>query len=219
MVDIKEIFIFSVQNYHNYKNLWYICTIIVKKGMEGVYRYMTSAGIKMLGRTNYYKMLDDVHQGELIRVRRGVYADGDQLSGNMVDVETVIPNGILCLWSAWNIHKLTTSMPQAFHVAIKRDRKVTLPLFPKFEIHHISASIFNIGVTKMKIDGFSVNVYDVERCVCDAVKFRNKIGIDVCSEIISNYLKRSDRDISRLMDYARMLRVGKILELYLQVKL
>lgn len=187
--------------------------------MEGVYRYMTSAGIKMLGRTNYYKMLDDVHQGELIRVRRGVYADGDQLSGNMVDVETVIPNGILCLWSAWNIHKLTTSMPQAFHVAIKRDRKITLPLFPKFEIHHISASIFNIGVTKMKIDGFSVNVYDVERCVCDAVKFRNKIGIDVCSEIISNYLKRSDRDISRLMDYARMLRVGKILELYLQVKL
>lgn len=69
------------------------------------------------------------------------------------------------------------------------------------------------------IDGFKVKVYDVERCVCDAVKFRNKVGIDVCSEIIDNYLSRSGRNISKLMDYARQLRVGNILENYLQVKL
>jgi hypothetical protein len=59
----------------------------------------------------------------------------------------------------------------------------------------------------------------VERCVCDAVKFRNKIGIDVCSEIIGNYLERTNRNLSKLMDYARKLRVGTILEQYLQVKL
>ena len=69
------------------------------------------------------------------------------------------------------------------------------------------------------IDGFKVKVYDVERCVCDAVKFRNKVGIDVCSEIIDNYLSSSERNISKLMDYARQLRVGNILENYLQVKL
>ena len=77
----------------------------------------------------------------------------------------------------------------------------------------------NIGVTEATIDGFNIKLYDVERCVCDAVKFRNKVGIDVCSEIINNYLERSDRNLSRLMDYARQLRVGGILEKYLQVKL
>ena len=69
----------------------------------------------------------------------------------------------------------------------------------------------------MTIDGFSVNVYDVERCVCDAVKFRNKVGMDVCSEIINNYLERPERNISRLMDYARILRVSATLEKYLEV--
>ena len=77
----------------------------------------------------------------------------------------------------------------------------------------------NIGITEATIDGFNIKLYDVERCVCDAVKFRNKVGIDVCSEIINNYLGRSDRNLSRLMDYARQLRVGVILEKYLQVKL
>ena len=71
----------------------------------------------------------------------------------------------------------------------------------------------------MEIDGFDIRIYDIERCVCDAVKFRNKIGIDVCSEIINTYLERPDRNLSKLMDHARKLRVGTILEQYLQVKL
>jgi len=45
------------------------------------------------------------------------------------------------------------------------------------------------------------------------------VGIDVCSEIIDNYLSTPGRNISKLMDYARQLRVGNILENYLQVKL
>ena len=181
--------------------------------------YLSSASVKKQGRTAYYKMLESVRRGELIQVRRGIYANIDQLSGNMIDINAIVPDGILCLWSAWNIHQLTTSMPQAFHVAIKRDRKVTVPSFPKLELHHFTESILEIGVTSMEIDGFRIKLYDVERCVCDAVKFRNKVGIDVCSEVIGNYLERPDRNLSKLMDYARLLRVGAILEQYLQVKL
>ena len=181
--------------------------------------YLSSASVKEQGRTAYYKMLESVRQGELIQVRRGVYANIDQLSGNMIDINAIVPDGILCSWSAWNIHQLTTSMPQAFHVAIRRDRKVTLPSFPNMELHYYTEAVLGIGVMKMKIDGFNIRVYDVERCVCDAVKFRNKIGMDVCSEILDNYLKRPNRNMSKLMTYARKLRVGTILEQYLQVKL
>lgn len=181
--------------------------------------YITSAEIKEQGRTAYYKMLEKVRQGELIQVRRGVYANAEQLSASMIDIDTVVPGGVLCLWSAWNIHHLTTSMPQAFHVAVKRGRRIPVTVFPQVEIHYYSEYLLNIGVTEATVDGFNIRLYDVERCVCDAVKFRNKIGIDVCSEIINNYLERPDRNLSRLMDYARLLRVGVILEKYLQVKL
>lgn len=181
--------------------------------------YLSSASVKKQGRTAYYKMLKSAKQGELIQVRRGVYANIDQLSGNMIDINAVVPEGILCLWSAWSIHQLTTSMPQAFHIAIKRGRKVSIPSFPRMEVHHYMEDLLKIGVISMIIDGFNIRLYDVERCVCDAVKFRNKVGMDVCSEIINNYLERPNRNLSKLMDYARKLRVGKILEQYLQVKL
>ncbi len=181
--------------------------------------YITSAKMKENGRTAYYKMLERVRHGELIQVRRGVYANAEQLSLGMIDIEAIVPHGILCLWSAWSIHHLTTSMPQAYHIAVKRGRKIVVPSFPQVEIHYYSESLLEIGMTETSINGFDIRLYNVERCVCDAVKFRNKIGIDVCSEIINNYLDRPDRNLSRLMDYARLLRVGGILEKYLQVKL
>ncbi len=181
--------------------------------------YISSADIKEKGRTAYYKMLESVRQGELVQVRRGIYASIDQLSASMIDIEAIVPGGILCLWSAWNIHKLTTSMPQAFHIAIKRDRKIITPQFPKIELHHYTNSILEVGVQKMTVEGYDIRIYDIERCVCDAIKFRNKTGMDVCSEIIDNYLARAERNISKLLDYARQLRVGTILENYLQVKL
>ena len=41
------------------------------------------------------------------------------------------------------------------------------------------------------------------------LEYRNKIGLDVSSEILKNYLARKDRDITRLYEYAYQLRVGK----------
>ena len=118
--------------------------------------YLSSASVKKQGRTAYYKMLESAKQGELIQVRRGVYANIDQLSGNMIDINAVVPEGILCLWSTWSIHQLTTSMPQAFHIAIKRGRKVSIPSFPRMEVHHYTENLLKIGVISMIIDGFNI---------------------------------------------------------------
>lgn len=181
--------------------------------------FIKSTDKKTIGRSAYYKMLTDAKNGELIQVRRGVYANIEQLSGTMIDIDAVVPGGILCFWSVWNLYGLTTSMPQAFHIAIKRDRKITLPSYPNIELHYYTEKLLNIGVSQKTVEGFMIKLYDVERSVCDAVKFRNKIGIDVCSEIISNYLKRDNRNLSKLMDYAHELRVSSVLEKYLEVKL
>ena len=62
-------------------------------------------------------------------------------------------------------------------------------------------------------------IYNKERCVCDAVKHRNKVGMDVCAEVVNNYLAQTDRNLSRLFDYADKLRVRRILEQYIALKL
>ena len=169
--------------------------------------FTSSSMVKEEGRTAYYKLLDSVRDGDPVRIKRGVYATAEQLADTMIDVEAIVPGGVLCLFSAWNVHGLTTSLPQAYHVAVKRGRKITLPTFPKIELHHITDTMFDI------------HIYNKERCVCDAVKYRNKIGMDVCSEVVNNYISQPDRNLSLLMDYADKLRVRRILEQYIAIKL
>ena len=64
-----------------------------------------------------------------------------------------------------------------------------------------------------------MRVYNLEKSVCDAIKFRNKIGIDVMSEVLRNYFQRADRNIIRLESYARELRLCSVLEKYMEVEL
>ena len=82
--------------------------------MEGK-RYsnsFTSSGmVKEEGRAAYYKLLDSVRDGDTVRIKRGVYATAEQLADTMIDVEAIVPGGVLCLFSAWNVHGLTTSLP------------------------------------------------------------------------------------------------------------
>lgn len=184
-----------------------------------VSHFTSSSEIKEAGRTAYYKLLDKVREGEAVRIRRGVYASAEQLADTMIDLNLVVPDGVLCMFSAWNIHGLTTSLPQAYHVAVKRGRKIVLPKFPRIELHHVSEEIFDLGVEERTVSGYAIKTYNRERCVCDAVKFRNKVGMEVCSEVVNNYLNLPDRNLSLLMDYANKLRVKRTLEKYLEIRL
>lgn len=93
--------------------------------------FTSSSMVKEEGRTAYYKLLDSVRDGDTVRIKRGVYATAEQLADTMIDVEAIIPGGVLCLFSAWNVHGLTTSLPQAYHVAVKEVAKSRFQHFPR----------------------------------------------------------------------------------------
>lgn len=192
-------------------------TIVFNKGM-----IQNNNGIIRADRENnteYRKILAAVKEGELVRLRNGLYADPDALAGSIVDIDAIIPGGILCLYSAWSYYNLTTQIPDAFYVAVSRNRKIRLPEFPDIKPVFQRNDLLEIGKAEIEENGIKVLITDIERSVCDAVKYRNKIGIDVMTEIIDNYLRRTDRNLSRLTVYAKKLRVYSTLHQILQVKL
>ena len=60
-------------------------------------------------------------------------------------------------------------------------------------------------------------IYDVEKTVCDMIFYRNKLGFESAIEVLKNYVKRPDRNINKLMEYAKKLRCAKLLREYLEV--
>ena len=153
--------------------------------------------------SEYKQVLRAKERGDLIRLRH--------------DVERIIPNGVVCLYNAWTYHQLSTTVPPAFCIAIANKRKVVLPHALPIELYYWKKENLEFGIMDADISGYKVHITDMERSVCDAVKYRNKIGLDVCAEVIRTYLKKPNRNLARLQDYAKRLRVFNTLKNYLEI--
>ena len=177
--------------------------------------YITTS--EMNGSSEYQRILRGVKRGELTKVRHGVYALTDELLDNMIDVEKFIPRGVVCLYNAWSYYNLTTTVPPEFCIAIEAKRKVSLNSPFPIKLYYWKKENLQIGVTQAEISGHTVRITDLERSVCDVVKYRNKVGMELCGEVIRNYLKRTDKNLSLLSDYSKKLRVSKTLITYIQM--
>lgn len=174
---------------------------------------------KDLTRAEYTRVLRAVGRGELIKVRQGVYATPQSLVNTMVDVEKIVPNGVICLYNAWAYHKLSTTIPPSVCIAIETKRKVRLPNDTSVQLYYWKKEYLHFGIEEQEYSGYKVRITDLERSVCDAIKYRNKIGLDLCGEVVRSYLKRTDRSLSKLYVYAKRLRVANVLNNYLEINL
>ena len=52
--------------------------------------------------SEYKRLLRAKERGDLIKLRHGIYAVPDALLNTMIDVERIVPNGIVCLYNAWS---------------------------------------------------------------------------------------------------------------------
>lgn len=179
--------------------------------------FITTREVKSRGK--YEQLRCATENGTLIRIRNGVYVEASALANNMVDVERIVPHGVLCLYSAFAHYGLSTQVPPAICIAIEAKRKLRLPDYPIIDLYYWKKENLAFGIVKKEISGYLVRVTDIERTVCDAVKYRNKIGLDVCGEVIDNYLKKENRNISLLHEYASKLRLKSILTKYLETRL
>ena len=176
--------------------------------------------ISLLGKSHentYRRVVRAEKNGKLVRVRKGVYALPYVFMDAMIDIESVVPGGVVCLYNAWAFYGLTMQNPPTFCIAVEAKRKIVFAQKQMITLYYWNEQSLTLGVEEVEYSSHKVRMTNAERSVCDAVRYRNKIGEDLCLEIIRTYLKRPDRKIGLMMEYAKALRVGKILGNYLNV--
>lgn len=173
----------------------------------------------MVSEAEYKRIHRATQRGELTKLRSGVYASPEALFDTMLDIERIVPGGVVCLYNAWSHYQLTTTVPPYFCVAIESKRKVVIPPTLPITLYYWKEENLSLGVTEDVLSGHTVRITNLERSVCDAVKYRNKIGLDICTEIVRTYLRKEGRNLSLLTEYAKQLRVWSTLKNYLEIAL
>ena len=169
---------------------------------------------EFIKRNQWYQLKKMTEQGLVTKVKRGVYyAGSNTMLDQQVEVSKIIPDGVLCMFSAWFYYNLTTTIPHKINIAITQNKKLRLPSYPPIKLYYLSENYYELGITEIHIENQPVKIYDLEKSVCDAVRFRNKIGMDIAIEVVRNYVKRrKERDFDKLTKYARQLRIESIMQ-------
>lgn len=167
----------------------------------------------------YIRNLESI--GIIERLKQGVYRQISQANeplSELVEVSKLVPKGVICLLSALSYYELTTYNPWEYQIAIHRGgKKPRLPDYPPIKIIYLADTQFKVGVEDVYVDGSIVKIYNREKTICDIVRYREKIGIDLMKEGLRNYLQSPYKNITKLVSYADQLRIRTVLQKYLEV--
>jgi predicted transcriptional regulator of viral defense system len=171
--------------------------------------------------TSYlYQLTDD---NVIRKIKRGLYYWNDykiDVQEELVEVAKIIPKGVICLLSALSYYEMTTYNPWEYYIAIHRDDfKPSIPDYPPIKVFYFAEKQYRTGIKEISIQGNIVKIYDLEKTICDCIRYRNKIGIDIVKEALNEYIKKKEKNINKLIEYAKITGVYSITKKYFEVLL
>lgn len=161
----------------------------------------------------YLKQLVD--DGELIKVSRGLYVTPDKDVNEFYIMGEQFKTGIYSHNTALYFYGLTDRTPfvldMTFPSNIRPNNDMLCP-------HYINKERLDLGLTTMELeDGTSIRIYNMERTICDIIRDRNKIDSQIFNTALKEYMKRSDKNLNLLYEYAKIFKISKLLKMYLEV--
>jgi predicted transcriptional regulator of viral defense system len=172
-------------------------------------------GIKQ---STFYKM---AQTSTTITIGRGLY----QLSGyippdpDLVIVSKAIPKGVICLVSALSFYGITNQIPKKVYVALPKGAEEPRLVFPPVKTFRFSEKTYSPGIQTVRLQKNKIRIYSKEKTIADCFKFRNKIGTDLVVDALKKAIRQKDFDINKLMRFASICRVSKIIHPYLETLL
>lgn len=165
----------------------------------------------------YLRRLCDA--GKLVRTARGIYQLPDAPvteNHSLAEVARAVPDGVICLLSALQLHGLTAALPHEVWVAI--DTRAWKPKleYPKLHIVRANRKALEFGVEIRTIEGLKVRVTNPAKTVADCFRYRSHLGLDVALEALRDYVRQFRGKTEPLMEAAKVMRVANVMRPYLE---
>ncbi len=163
------------------------------------------------------KMLEE---GQLERVARGVYVSLDSIEDEMYSMQMKYPKLIYSHETALYLHGLSDRTPFEYSASVPSGYKVVGTVADRFKIYYVKKELHEQGVETVKSAyGNPIRTYILERTICDLVRSRNRIDVQVLNDALKRFVKIKSADYSILMDHAKKLKVETVLKNYLEALL
>lgn len=161
-----------------------------------------------------------VRTNTLERVKHGVYMLKSEIVDEYALMQISSKKLIYSYHTALYFHGLSDRVPSQIHMTVPQGYNASRlkSRHDNLVIHYVKKEVFDLGKTnKISPMGGEIVLYDVERCLCDLIKDRNKIDSQIFTGAIQSYFKGDNANTRKLIRYAKEMNVEKEVRKYIEV--
>lgn len=149
-------------------------------------------------------------RGDLRRVTQGVYALPDCLADELLVIASRSPNIVFSHETALALHKLHNRIPVKQSVTVPQGCNAPRSIEKTVKVYRVKPECHAIGKSEvLTFMGHKVPCYDPERTVCDIIRSYSRMDIETYTSALRSYAASRNRNLSKLLEYARTLGVEK----------
>lgn len=168
--------------------------------------YITSKQLTDLGIHRMYLNIMK-EKGLIQKVRKGIYIDKNIIEDVFYTFQLKYPKTIFSRFTALYFYGLTQVYPSTFDITADSNYNIGNDNV-EYSMIRCTKNVLNLGLIKIKTSfGNEINVYDRERCICDIIKYKNKLDLGQVKKSVKLYINDKNNDFNKLQDYAQKLNV------------
>lgn len=161
-----------------------------------------------------------VTKKDLEKVAPGIYLSKDDWKDYLYILHLRFEQMIFSHETALFFHDLTDREPLKYEASVKTGSNTSYLKNEGLKVYSVKPALYEVGLTMCETSfGHLIPVYDLERTICDILRNRNNMDVQILRGALRSYLHRRDKDLDTLIRDAELFRVDKILMRYLEVLL
>lgn len=154
------------------------------------------------------------------RIAHGIYVDNEAWVDDLFVIFLKNKEVVFSHETALYLHGLMEREPLFTSLTVKYGYNATHLRKKGYIVHTTIIDFIDLGLISIKTPmGNVVNAYDMERTICDIVRNKDNMDIQVFNYALKEYMKSKSKRIPVLLEYAKKLRVLKQIRTYLEVLL
>ena len=152
------------------------------------------------------------------KVKTGLYIIKDSWGDEYFNILYKNNDAIYSHLTSLYFNDLCERVPLEYDITVKQNYSGSLIQNSKVKLYYVKDNIYELGLIEIKSpQGRKIRCYDVERCLCDLIKCKDKIYLEYLKYAFNEYYKVQKNDVKKLYEYAKKLNIYDKVKEFMEV--
>ena len=159
-------------------------------------------------------------QRKMARIAQGIYLAEDAWPDELYLLCLSNSRIVFSHETALMLHGLMEREPKITSITVKAGYNASHLRRKGIRVYQVKPDVYDLGIVEVQTTfGNTVRSYDMDRTICDILRYKDAMDVQVFQYAMKEYMGSSQKNLNHLMAYAKRFRIESAVRTYTEVML